>query len=700
MVKYVHMSEPLSPQMLGEATQSRMARSAVEQAKAPAEERPGIEAKSQTKLAYGIFRKFSSDLFGERPVGEPSPEVGSERFQDRDEDYQHEVFLNLHSLVAEQKDLIRSIKEYNEPAAEIPQFEIKVIAGRRVKVPTERAAYRKTYRDEARDAAAARLVQVKKEINKLGSIPGLREAYEKKLLGYFFVAKAAAKSEQDKNRLAEIEADIENLRAEALAGKAGAVTGVTRDQIDQLEIERSQLAGNLNYQDEYEGGHALQRMMMIREYGEAYSAGHMVEIPSMKKSVDFCLEQMRNRQPVMLAGHLGSGKTETAKHAARLYMMEQGIGYDPAKSPEAWYDSLEPEFFSGSEEASIYDLVGKLKLVGRTSVDPADLERRVIELKTAMQAAKIEVPDEEIAKMILGKGDVTQTIFSYGPLGRALKNGVPIIIDEINRMRPESVSRLNDVVLRGVGSSFKLQENGEESMLMKPGFAVLATCNLGAQYKGLQEVDAAFKSRFVAREVGYPDVSETYDLILAALIRKDRVRLPPDFPAEQFDQLVDLTLAVREIQDIFSGRTEGQRFMSMVSSAAPKKSQLEQAVVSTRDLMRKIVQVWKQGNFKESLSDIIGRNIIASEIFSIDDQKFMAEIFLRRGFFADWNQAKFETNGIRSVGQNELDVLQAQMKTPAYATANAAYDSLRATASGHASLIRDELLIGTKKPKA
>ena len=681
-------------------TERAQVKSVFDQSQVQDEERKGVRARVNTNLAYGIIRKFSKELFGDLPAEELSIEAGAEDFKDRDEEFQQEKLFDLFSLVAEQKDLIRSIKEYNgsEEDSATPQFEIKVVAGRRVKVPTSQASKRKNYREGARDAAAVRLVAVKDEIKKLGSIPGLREAYEEKLLTYFFLAKAAASVEEHKNRLAEVDAEIDELRAKALAGKSGVVIGVDRSQIDQLMTERLTLLEQAKALENYDGGHALGRMITLREYGQAFSAGHMVEIPSMKKSVDFCLDQLRNHQPVLLAGHMGSGKTETAKHAARLFMMEQGTGYDPSMTPEEWYNSLEPEFFSGSEEASIYDLVGKLKLVGRTSVDPKDLERRVIELRVAMQASKIDVPDEELAKLILGKADATQTMFSYGPLGRALRDGVPIIIDEINRMRPESVARLNDVVLRGVGAPIKLQENGEESLPMKAGFAVVATCNLGVQYKGLQDVDAAFKSRFVGREVGYPSIEETYDLILAALIRKDRVRLPPDFPAEQFDQLVDLTVAVHEIQEIFSGKTEGQRFMAMVSSVAPEKSQLEQTVVSTRDLMRKIVQVWKAGNFKESLDDIIARNIIASEVFSKDDQKFMAEIFLRRGFFANWKQDKFEAEGIHTISQNELDVLQAQMKTPEYATINTAYDQIRSSASTHASLIRDQLLIGTKKP--
>lgn len=625
-------------------------------------------------------------------------EYGSEPFARRGEDEQADLFLQLHSLLAEARDLTRSVKEGQKEETQPFVFVVRNLHGRHIKVPVPSQG-RETYAVAAVQRAQKRLKEIRAERERLAKVPGFREAYERKLLQTWFVARAAAHAEDLKSRNAEIEADIEALQQEALRGRAGAVSGAAREQIVLLKQEKTENDEKLNALVEYEDGRMVARLNQLRDYAGALSEGRMIEFPSAKETIDQGLDHMRSGQPFLLAGHLGSGKTELAKHMARLLMIETGAGYEPEEAADlnALYKKLEPEVFSGSDESSVYDLVGRLKLVGTSVSDPKVLEKRIGEISSGLEKIGIPgVPREELAKLIIGKGDATETAFNYGPFGRALKRGVPIIIDEINMVPPEVISRINDVMLRGVGDKVHLQENGEEALEVKPGFAVLATCNLGAQYAGIKKVNAAFKSRWVSKEVGYPSVEETYDLILASVLRKDRTRLPPDFPVEQLETLADLAIVSHEVQEIFSGRTEGQRFMAMAKSAAPEKSQLEESVISTRDLARKIIAVWKKSNFKEPLNDIIARNILAAMVDEPADQKFMAEIFVRRGFFRDWDEARFRAAGIHSVSKQELDALQAATGSEEYQDANRLFDGLRDQVRESMSLILPALLVGTK----
>jgi len=600
----------------------------------------GLEGKREgIRFAMKMFDLYTNNLLGSE-TNEISEMYGDTPLDEREEAEQADLFFQLHSLVAEQRDLVQTLRVHKgkEQKQEQPQaFTIKVVGGRRVKIPVRSLQSTESLKSAAVLQAEKRLEEVRSSLQDLGRVPGIRKAYKRKMLETYRDMKLAAAFEQLKNRNAELKAQIEELRSGALKGPTGVVRGLEREQLELLEKEYKENQEKITMAEQHELGHRILRLLQLREYADAIAKGRMVEIPTIKKLVDASLEHMRNGQPVLFVGHLGAGKTEAARHAARLFMMENGIGYDPNKTQDEWYDSLEPEFFSGSEEASVYDLVGKLKLVGKSSSDPDVLQKHVKELSEALQQVRItDVPESRIAELLLGKGDVTETIFQYGPLGRALKRGVPLIVDEITRMPAESSSRLNDIILRGIGTQIYLQENGEAPLERKPGFAVLATGNLGRQYAGLKEQDAAFKSRFVPMEVFYPTMEETYDLALASLLRKDRIRLPPDFPADQLEKMVDLTVAVREIQEIFSGRTEGQRFMAMTTGVLAEKSQLDKAVVSTRDLMRKIILPWKKSGFRISLDEIIAKNILAAEVFSMDDQKFMTEIFIRRGFFLEW----------------------------------------------------------------
>lgn len=667
-------------------------------------------------FAKGMFRGFAKGVL---KAGVEAPMEQMETFGNRDESEQAELFFELHSLVSERRDLQRTLRDYERSTSsglKRPDCVIRKISGRRVAVPVSSEGRNELYKQKAIDAAKKRIEEIGSRLQELGSIPGFEKAYEMKLRKTYVLMRLARDAEELRTRDAELQTQINAMNREAIEhASAGVVTGVGLEERSLLEKEMKKNNEKLEKLNESLEGQQISRFLQIREYASAMQSGRIVEFPTARTVVEEGLENMRNHQPFMLAGHLGSGKTALAEHMAKIFMIENGFGYDPTDpnlNMDELYDRLHPEFFSGGDEASIYDLVGKLKLVGRSASDSKKLAANVKEISEALGSMEGEysIPDAEIAKMVLGRSDVTETVFNYGPLGRAIRDGVPIIIDEINLIPPEVLGRINQVLLRGVGSKERLQENGEEPLEIKPGFVVLATCNLGAQYSGIKEVNAAFKSRWIAKEVVYPDVEETFDLVLAELVRKDRVQFPPDFPKDALESLVDLAVAVREIQEVFSGQTESQRFMAMARSAAPEIAKLEKAVVSTRDLVKKIIKPWKAGHFRESLDDIVARNILAAEVWSKDDQNFMTELFIRRGFFRHidketgktiyWTEKDFRDHGIHTIHQQEINALQAQADTEEYKAANKRFDDLRTGTQQDASLMSHGLMIGVKGRRA
>lgn len=580
-----------------------------------------------------------------------------------------------------------------------------------VRVPLETKTTVNT--EKQLDELYEQLNDVDRRLAKLGETPGLEHAYANKITRAYFVGMGAQRKAELEAENQQHEIEIDEITARALQSPQGAVTGRLGARLKQLRetvAENSKRAAALDKSAE---GHAVNEHHLIRDYARSVSEGRMVEFPSAKAIVEDGLEQMRNHQPFMLAGHLGSGKTQLLRHMAKKFMIENAVDYDPSEinweDPEelsALYSRLEPEIFSGSEEASIYDLVGKLKLSRENTDDPKILRKAIADAKEKLTAAGVnQIPDDKIAAIILGKEDPVETVFAYGPLGRAIRDGRPIIIDEINMIPAEVLGRLNAIILAKPGDKLRLQENGEEEFVIKPGLTFLASLNLGEQYTGIKQVNAAFKSRWVSKEADYPTAAETFDLITATLVRKDRVTFPPDFPQDGIEKMTDLTMAVREIQENFAGKTEGMSFMAMARSAGPEKSNLEQSVISTRDLMKKILEPWKRGNFQvekdaitvdeeaitatdedgnevqmtidsrsydlSSLDTIIAKNILASEVFSKDDQKFMVEIFLRRGFFMGWTEEHFKYLGIDSVSDLEIQTLQGAMDTEEYSDAMA-----------------------------
>jgi len=662
-------------------------------------------------LHRAVAREFAETTLGPRPVERKRTKESLEAepsFEDRSDAEQTELMYSLHSLVDERKLLTQSLRTPEEERHVEGAFDIRKVAGRFITMPipaeeSEHELYDKVATAQTED----RLEHVKSELENMGNVPGLHEAYEKKIVLSYYLGKVTKTVETYRARTAAIDRSMDQLSKQAQDSATGSLTGKQARQVKLLEQERKDLTGKIagfeSTQLTHEGADRqlaeTQHLSRISGYAESYERGYMVEFPSARKTVEEALDSMRRRQPLMLVGHLGSGKTELAIHAAKLFMLEKGIGYDPSQATDVdkLYQELQPEIFSGSEEASVYDMIGKLKLK-TTGNKPAVIQKRLTEVKKALEGTAYSIPDNELTKVLLGKSDVVETIFTYGPAGRALKEGKPLIIDEINRIPPEVNARLNFYLTQPVGREVRVQENSEDQYPIKPGFVFLSTGNLGREYN-VKKLELSFKSRWLMRQSNYPELEETYDLVTAALVRKDRPRLPEKFPVDQYEKLADLTVATREIQEIFSGQAVGHRFMSMINRADPEKTALERSVISTRDLMRKVIGTWKDRNFSQSLDEVVAEQILSAEVENKDEQKFMTEIFMRRGFFEGWSSEQFKKYSI-TVSDKEIQVLQVQMGTEEYKKTDKHFGDLLTKAHERASLVRANLMIGTRQQES
>ncbi len=68
----------------------------------------------------------------------------------------------------------------------------------------------------------------------------------------------------------------------------------------------------------YYGLHLLE----LKKYKEDLASGRIVETPYVVKQIDDVVSHVRAGRPVMIYGHLGSGKTELALHVARNYILQ------------------------------------------------------------------------------------------------------------------------------------------------------------------------------------------------------------------------------------------------------------------------------------------------------------------------------------------------------------------------------------------
>lgn len=730
---------------------------------------------SGARVAADAARRFS-----ERALGDGIESEGAEEripFSERPEEEQIDLIYRIQSLVAQRRDLARTLRNPEaaadaKEATESPgmgneETEVRMrsrgsIGKRRLPVMGAVVAKTNEATDDARTKGQERLDAVLQELQKLGMIPGLKEAYGKEVTKLYFYGKLLRNRERLLGERADL--DFALRRERAKESFAGTPVGADLSMIESLEADKQavqksldEFAGAKKEQEaethastvsklreklkEFDGrlqrvnvemanpkgddedaresyrasmkqeadgvqakiaeiseaialeraemsrissegisvGPFLDRVATLREYAESFQSGRIVEFPSVEKLVELGLENLRHHQTFTLAGHLGSGKTEVARHIAKLYMVETAIEGGKLLSDESYeeaYDRMKPEFFSGSEEASVYDIIGKLKIKREKKEDwsPQDVaelvEKHVGSLEGMSEEEGKALKDRILERVISAavSGGEIETVFAGGPLERALREKKPIIFDEINMIPPQVLGRINDISIATIGRPIILQENGDEEYEITPGFGILGTFNVGRQYHGTQELNAAQANRWNGPKVDYPSMKESYDLILAALLRKDRVRLPPSFHAEDYEKLADLAIVTRHIQELFSGQTEGQRYMARRQGMKAEKSQLEKTVISTRDLLRKIILPWRDRGFKDgSLEEIIADNILATAgTHSEDDQRFLVELFLENGFFEGWTAKRFRAHHIGSIEDEDIRTIQNVMKEEEY----------------------------------
>src|SRR5690606_15456397 len=181
-----------------------------------------------------------------------------------------------------------------------------------------------------------------------------------------------------------------------------------------------------------------------------------------------------------------------------------------------------------------------------------------------------------------------------GPLLRAMIDGRPVILDEVNAMPAEFLKRLNRILQLRPGDTLHVQENAGRPVTIARGFAILATANEQTphRYRGLERLSAELINRFGANSyrVHYPDRGLAYtdfpveNALLASAAIADR---HGTFPHEiSPSALTRVARAAFISQQVFAG-THGEGFESYVSSERmiDGRPGLEESVLAPRTLV-------------------------------------------------------------------------------------------------------------------
>lgn len=477
---------------------------------------------------------------------------------------------------------------------------------------------------------------IEKKIGSLSADKNILEKYKEIMSGKIEIIKMAREVEKKK---AETEKnDFEkNFKLAHRNNDDLKLTKSDREFIKELDAQNTGLEKEIGeLMSSPEVYYEANRRELL-DYRRQLFKGGIVETPSVKAEINQILSHLELSIPVFLRGHLGAGKTEILLHISRKYY------------------GVEPEFISGSEEASKYDIYGKTQIGVRSEENKiSEFKMRMDEYKEMNpEAGKKELKDAEkqYYNEIVVKGQ-TSSFFQYGPLVRAMEEGKPLVIDEMDGIPHSILMRLNHILTRKAGDKVKIQENGGEEIEIKPGFCVMATGNIKSAKYEREELDAAFLSRWWSSEVKYLPQNETLKIILASLVDK-RGYLQTE-NNENLDSTIKLTKSAEEIQKIFTGE-KIDVFGEGGDAARGSGASLEKSVLSMRDMWN-IVKPWKAKNFDKPLDDYIYTEFIKKATVP-KDAIYLTQLFCRFGFFKDWEAEKF---GIAGLDKKKLEAFKAK----------------------------------------
>lgn len=431
---------------------------------------------------------------------------------------------------------------------------------------------------------------------------------------------------------------------------------------------------------------AFHEKEIVDDVGAA-ARGRLVDVPYLHRARKRISDSLDAGIPVYLVGHLGSGKTQLALESAQERMRDRLLREDltaqlqafrqahPAAAREeelAFFSSVygeaqrrasaaevHPYFVAGSRHLTAEDLflekTLRLSHAGGKESYAAQLDaligdfvafmdknrERMRSLDSSAQLEMMLAGWKTFSELYIsensGFGTTVETIEKEVLL--ALREGKPVIIDELNTIAMPNLIALNDILQHHAGQSAYI--TGVGTVRIAEGFCLIGTGNLSTAtvfYEGTNTLNPAFQSRFTTLEYNYvpqstegtladqksPEKNELFRLVIEHLCDESgELQLPE--PARSLDGLWRLCQMARLSQNIFEGRS------STVNEEGDAPV-LAEAVLSIRNLIH-LLDLWNLGE-EMDLSTALWNGFLCS-VTNGDDRNLLLALGVRYGFFSE-----------------------------------------------------------------
>lgn len=478
------------------------------------------------------------------------------------------------------------------------------------------------------------------------------------------------------------------------------------DRIEKLERELEKILENSPEAWEF-----YYKRQLIRDIQTQHQQ-RLVTVPYVVKAKQKVIDSLNLGVPVYIVGHLGSGKTQLATEAAMDFTIQNKMQKELEDKMEEWFsanpnvkekdaiqkfkefneerklyykniltngskeeiEALQPLFISGSHNLTYEDMFVEKTLSLTHSFSQgsyADYLNMIIgdfyKWMDEHKARLEQMTDEEQLqlKIQIWKSFSDLLVASNSSFGTvikkvereiliAVKEGRPVIVDELNTIAMQNLIALNDILQRHAGSTAYI--TGVGPVLIKPGFGFIGTGNLSTQmvnYDGTNELNPAFKSRFVTIEYNYVPQkitgsledqeflweNELFRIIIAQLADKNgNIHIPDS--KRTLEELFRFSQLCRVTQNVFMGKWKENEVQKDSGLDEPE---LRESVLSIRNILH-VLGDWNQGEEKD-LSKALWDGFISSITYP-DDQNYILSQAVRFGFFPAVEGWKIETKGI------------------------------------------------------
>jgi MoxR-like ATPase len=417
-----------------------------------------------------------------------------------------------------------------------------------------------------------------------------------------------------------------------------AILEKTRAHLNELEKEHNELLASSP--EAYFGLHLKE----LKEYKKELEEGRIVETPYVKKQAEDVVAHLRAGKPVMLYGHLGSGKTELAMHIAQKYMGKEAL------------------VISGSKHTSLAELYGH-QILSIDKINKEELDGFIKEVEQKFEAWAKNNPRATEEEKNRSHDRILQTYltqfkggtisdFFMGPIYRAVAEGRPVIIDEVNAIPHEVLISLNHILTRKVGDKINVQQNTGTSVGVKEGFGIIMTGNLNQgqqRYIDREDMDPAFLSRLYKLEYDYlpqktegsledeaGKENELFNLLLSEVMDKNgNIEAPKD----SIKKLWNLAKAARITQDVFAGREISKAYYFQEAGGRAAKYLLKESVMSIRAI-ENILEQWKKDGYEKELDYYVWKEFVSQSTVASDKAYLYQLLKDRFNFFQSegWEQ--------------------------------------------------------------